>query len=85
MAVYVFNGVVQINQIRNNSYFNQGKTVADGYGYYAKVNLSTGQVAGSANIFPSGVNIIYDSDFMDIPMPNAGALSPSLGSIREVF
>ncbi len=85
MAVFVINGAVQIIQIRNNSFFNQGKTIADGQGYYAKVNLSAGQVAGIANFFPSGVNIISDSDIMDIPMPNAGALSPSAGTIAEIF
>lgn len=85
MMVSVVNGAIQINQIRNNSLFNQGKLVANSWAYYNKSNMSVGQIAGNLNVITSGLNILCDPDAIDNNLPNAGGQSPTVGGNTEAF
>ncbi len=85
MAVLFSNGIIQINELRNDAVFSQGKTVADGWSFIGKTNIAVGQVPGNFNVFPAGVNFLLDSDLSDMLVPNAGVLSPTVGSIPEAL
>ncbi len=80
MAVCIFNGFIQVNQLRNNASLNEGKNVANGWGYYSKTNISVGQIAGNINFIPSAGNLLNDCDIVDTNIPNAGGQSPITAS-----
>ena len=84
MAVSIITGVLQVNQIRNNATLNQGKIVANAWGYTQKTN-TVAQIAGNLNFIPSGAVILSDPDLLDTNIPNAGGQSPTTGGNAEVI
>lgn len=83
MDVVIYCGGIQVNAVRNNSSLNQGNNVANAWSYYAKANISVGQVTGNRNIIPTAASIIYDPDIIDNAMTNAGGNSPVQGSFVD--
>lgn len=83
MAVALWVGFIQVNEIRNNSSLNQGKQVQNAWTLYTKGNDNIAQVNGNFNLVPSGVNIVNDCDLLDMNQPNAGGQSPVVGNNIE--
>jgi len=78
MAVVINTGFVQVNQLRNNANFVQGKGAFNSWTYNTKANIMIGQVAGNANIFPTGVNVLNDMDALDQLLAE-GEFKPPIG------
>ncbi len=81
MAVAIFSGFNQINEIRNNSNWSQGKGSFNSWTYMAKANSNVVDIAGNLNILPTGVNLINDLDLFDTLLTEAsfkGSIGPSI-------
>jgi len=85
VAVLFSNCIIQINELRNNAIFAQGKTVANAWALVGKTNIVIGQIAGNLNVFPACANLMSDTDVAEMFMPNQGAFSPTSGAIPEAL
>ncbi len=85
MAVAIISGFNQINEIRNNSNWSQGKGAFNSWTYMAKLNANVGQIAGNLNTFPTGVNFINDLDLIDTTLTEASFKPPVGPSIIEAI
>lgn len=84
MAVAIVSGVNQVNEVRNNGAWSQGKNVIQGWYLYSKRNLALGETPGNLNLFFTGVNVLCDTDLADTTIPNAFGVSSNAGAVPEV-
>ncbi|GBF32042.1 hypothetical protein DCCM_0233 [Desulfocucumis palustris] len=85
VAVAIFNGLLNVNTLRNVAGLNQGMNSNVGWTYYSKTNDILSQTAGNLNFIPVIKNILLDPDVVDSTNTNAGGNSPTAGTITEVI
>lgn len=84
MAVAVVNGLIWVNELRNNCHISQGKNMNNSWSLWTKSNNPLGNVPGLSNIFITATSVLVDNDAADTNTVNVVPIENSGGAIAEV-
>ncbi|MCL6445018.1 MAG: hypothetical protein K6T83_16450 [Alicyclobacillus sp.] len=84
MAVAIQIGFIKVGAIQSDAGVFFGQNMQNGWDSHTKSNSAGPSASGTFNVLPAYFNLVYDPDFIDVPINDQDIKSPTFAHIMGV-
>ncbi|MBX5437153.1 MAG: hypothetical protein IRZ33_08045 [Alicyclobacillaceae bacterium] len=84
MAVAFQIGLLKIGAMQSDAGLFFGQNIQNGWDSHSKHNAAGGSASGNWNVIPCVFNVVWDPDWIDVPINDQDIKSPTLAHVMGV-